>query len=340
MDNDDRLLSEGKGMNENHEIKFRERVLNKSFLDRFYVDNTCSKRYHYTSPEGLMGILKTRTFYFTDSQFLNDFREKININDELKLFWKENQKNYDIKFVNLIKNIRVTQYEDNSFSYIDNHNETMCRYFVLSLSMNEDSLTMWKYYSKNGEYNGYCIEVFDYALTDEWIDRVTGVTVIASKVEYCSDEKQELILRSVDRLYKIWKSYEFSEMLDNKIIKEFTSWVSVEALFFKDECFQDEQETRYVAIVPTNKLNTLHYTYKEKEYKMYDFRIVNGVFTPFIRMPFNYWNEEVCLAISSIGIGPSANSEQKEAGLEQLIRSLDYKLDECKIYKSKIPVRY
>ena len=161
MDNDDRLLSEGKGMNENHEIKFRERVLSKSFLDRFYVDNTCSKRYHYTSPEGLMGIFKTRTFYFTDSQFLNDFREKININDELKLFWKENQKNYDIKFVNLIKNIRVTQYEDNSFSYIDNHNETMCRYFVLSLSMNEDSLTMWKYYSKNGEYNGYCIEVFD-----------------------------------------------------------------------------------------------------------------------------------------------------------------------------------
>ena len=35
---DDRLLSEGKGMNENHEIKFRERVLSKSFLDRFYVD--------------------------------------------------------------------------------------------------------------------------------------------------------------------------------------------------------------------------------------------------------------------------------------------------------------
>lgn len=139
MDNDDRLLSEGKGMNENHEIKFRERVLSKIFLDRFYVDNTCSKRVTIPTLEGLMGIFKTRTFILSDSQFLNDFREKININDELKLFWKENQKNYDIKFVNLIKNIRVTQYEDNSFSYIDNHNETMCRYFVLSLSMNEDS---------------------------------------------------------------------------------------------------------------------------------------------------------------------------------------------------------
>lgn len=57
-------------------------------------------------------------------------------------------------------------------------------------------------------------------------------------------------------------------------------------------------------------------------------------------MPFNYWNKEVCLAISSIVIGPSANLEQKEAGLEQLIRSIDYKVDGCKIYKSKIPARY
>ena len=77
MDNDDRLLCEGKGMNDNHELKFRERVIDKRFLSRFNEDNTPSRRYHYTSPEGLMGILKTRTFFFTDSQFLNDFREKL-----------------------------------------------------------------------------------------------------------------------------------------------------------------------------------------------------------------------------------------------------------------------
>ena len=252
------------------------------------------------------------------------------------MFWSGNQKNYDKRFASLIKNVRVTEYEDNGFSYIDNNKENMCRYFVLSLSLNGDSLTMWKYYSKNGTYNGYCIGLFDYALADEWMDRVTGVAVIASKVEYFTSEKQSIILNIVDRLYKIWKSYE----LDDKIIKEYTSWISVEALFFKDECFQDEQETRYVAIVPTAKLNSLYYVYKEKEYKMYDFRMVNGVLTPFIKMPFNDWNVDECWAIDSIRIGPSANSDQKKAGLEQFIKSLDYKLYECEIYKSEIPVRY
>ena len=111
MDNDDRLLSEGKGMNENHEIKFRERVLSKSFLDRFYVDNTCSKRYHYTSPEGLMGIFKTRTFYFTDSQFLNDFREKININDE-------NLSVYPISFILRKEGLCLYCYNTNNNEYV------------------------------------------------------------------------------------------------------------------------------------------------------------------------------------------------------------------------------
>ena len=66
---------------------------------------------------------------------------------------------------------------------------------------------------------------------------------------------------------------------------------------------------------------------------MYDFRMVNGVLTPFIKMPFNDWNVDECWAFDSLKIGPSANSDQKKAGLEQFIKSLDYKLHECKIYK-------
>ena len=71
-------------------------------------------------------------------------REKVNINEELDLFWKRNRRNYDRDFYNLINRIRVTQYEDSGFSYLDNYSEKPCRYFVLSLSMNGDSLSMWK----------------------------------------------------------------------------------------------------------------------------------------------------------------------------------------------------
>ena len=339
-DSDDRLLSDGVGLNCNHEKRVQERLKFKPFLSSFDYDTVNSPRFHYTSPEGLMGILKTRTFFFTDSQFLNDFREKVNINKELDIFWFINRKKYDKRFFSLLSNIRITQYEDSGFSYIDNFSDKPCRYFVLSLSTDGDNLSMWKYYSKSGNYNGYCISLFDAALTDEWIDRITGAAVISGKVEYFSKDKQDIILQTVERLYSIWQSYDYSNMLDDKIAKEFTSWMSVEALFFKDECFADERETRYVAIVPTDALNDLYYEYKGNKYKMYDFRIVNGMFIPYIKMPFNDYNKSVCWAINSICIGPSGDDEQKEVGLRQFICSLDYEFEKCPIIKSTIPVRY
>ena len=340
IDFDDRLLLYGTGMNDAHQKKVKERIVDKRFLPTFCYDNTASKKYHYTSPEGLKGIMETRTFFFTDSQFLNDFREKININDELTSFWKNSGRMYEKEFSSLLRNIRVEEYEDSGFSYILDHSETKCRYFVLSLSTDSDSLSMWKYYAKNNSYDGYCLGLFSIALTDEWIDRVSGVSVISSQVEYRSEDKQLIIKRAVDRLYDIWKSYEISDVLNEKIQKEFSSWLSVEALFFKDECFSDERETRYVAIAPVDSLRDLQYTYKGCTYKMYGFRFVNGVLTPYIKMPFSDWNREACWAIDYIGIGPSANADQKEAGLRQFIRSLDYKLENCSIIKSEIPVRY
>ncbi len=340
IDSDDRLLRDGIGLNVNHEKRFQERILKKAFLEPFIYDNTNKKRFHYTSPEGLIGILKTRTFFFTDSQFLNDFREKVNINEELDYYWRYNRREYNREFYNLLSKIRITNYEDDGFSYLDSLSEKKCRYFVLSLSMDGDNLSMWKYYSKTENYNGYCLELFPYALTDEWIDRTTGAAVIAGMVEYYTEDKQKIIFKTVERLYSIWQSYEHSELLNQKIVKEFSSWMSVKALFFKDECFEDERETRYVAIVPTDELNNIFYEYKGNKYKMYDFRIVNGICIPFIKMPFNDWNQDVCWAIRSIRIGPSGNDEQKEAGLKQFIRSLDYEFDTCDILKSRIPVRY
>ena len=206
--------------------------------------------------------------------------------------------------------------------------------------MIDDSLSMWKYYSKSENYNGYCLRLFPYALNDEWIDRVTGAAIISSKVEYYSDNKQRIIAEAVEQLYSIWESYNYSEKLNQKIIKEFHSWISVEALFFKDRCFEDEQETRYIAIVPTAKLNEIFYEYKGIRYKMYDFKIQNGVLVPYIKMPFNDWNQDTCWAIDRIRIGPSTNADQKALGLKQFMDSLDYKFEDCQVVKSAIPVRY
>lgn len=298
--------------------------------------------YHYTSPEGLLGILRNRQIFFTDGQFLNDFRERLEINNELDHFWYKNKSNYDLNFYELLNSIRISGYEDTDFTYIDGQKEMVsCRYFIMSSSRNKDSLSMWKYYSKNGTYNGYNIALFTLALVDEWIDRETGVAVESGDVIYNSHEKQSKILNEVEKIYRIWCKYRHSKKLNLKIVRDFKAWISYASLFFKHECFSTEEEYRFVAIAPQDKLNSLFYVDRQQQnVKMYDFRLINGVLVPYLKMPFCCYNEEECWAIDGIGVSPTQNGDQIIPGLTQFIKSLDYTLPNFKIRKSDIPLRY
>lgn len=311
----------------------------------FCTDSYSGGFYHYTSPEGLKGILSSRTLFFTDCQFLNDYNERININDDLEEFWWKNGKYYDEKFMTLLNDIRINEYEDYGFSHmesdeVDGMPSTLTRYFVLSTSFEKDSLNMWKYYAKNGSYDGYCIRLEKYALSDEWDYRKTGVAVSDGKVLYYSDEKQEAIRNAVDKLYDIWCEYKVCLSLNQKIIDDYKSWISVASLFFKNECFFGEYEYRFIAAVPVNKLRYLTYDRNGSAQKMYDFRLSNGVLTPYIKMPFNLFMKDECWDIRSIGISPALNNTQKELGLKMFLQSLDYDLAKCDIYHSNIPLRY
>jgi hypothetical protein len=297
--------------------------------------------YHYTSPEGLSGILKNRHIYFTDCQFLNDFQERIQINDELSYFWSTNRNDYDRDFYNLLCSVRIDAYEDDDFSYTERSDVAVtCRYFVLSTSYEKDSLSLWKYYAKNGSYNGYNVGLYTSALVDIWIDRDVGVAIEDGHVLYTRKEKQNKVHDAVEELYAEWCKYKRSENLDNKIRREFKAWISFASIFFKSESYSSEKEYRFVAIAPKDKLMNLSYEYRGQSVLIYDFRIVNGVMTPYIKIPFCSWNIDECWAISNIGIGPSLHSDQMKIGIQQMIQSLDYKLCNYTIDKSNIPLRY
>lgn len=329
-----------------HKKRYGKHTMTDIILSRHHgATSYASVFYHYTSPEGLKGILKNRVIFFTDCQFLNDYDERLQINDELELFWKENKRNYDTSFVSLLKNIKISNYEDNEFSYISRNKdydteEITSRYFVFSTSFNPDSLSLWKYYSKNNRYDGYCIGFATYALSDEWIDMDTGVAIEDGTVIYSSAEKQDMIFKVVEKLYDEWCIYKVSDDFNKRIVREFKSWVSITSLFFKNECFEDEKEYRFVAIAPSKKLKALSFDYNGYKEKMYDFRIVDGTLIPYIKIPFNFWNSENCWPISSIGISPSINYEQKKLGVEHFIKSFDYSFPNLQIYHSKVPLRY
>lgn len=302
--------------------------------------------YHYTSPEGLKGILTSSSFYFTDCQYLNDIKERVNINEDIEDFWGSYTKEYDPEFCKLIDKIRVNEFEDAEYAYSESDRDdgfpnAISRYFVFSTSMRGDSLNMWKYYSKDNAYNGYCIRLKKENLSNEWGIGDYDIAFEEGEVIYDNVEKVNIIHKAVNILYDYWCRYEISSSIDKKIQKDFKSWLSITSLFFKHASFRDEEEYRYVAICPICKLNDLCYAPRNgNAFKMYNFRIVNGVFTPYIMIPFcdapNQYNE----TISKVMISPSANCEQRKLGLVAYIKALNYPLTEDKIEYSSVPLRY
>ena len=62
---------------------------------------------------------------------------------------------------------------------------------------------------------------------------------------------------------------------------------------------------RFVAIVPKSILKDIYYERVDgTRVKMYDFRSVNGVITPYIKMPLFGWNTEENWITSQIVVGP------------------------------------
>lgn len=182
--------------------------------------------------------MKNREIFFTDSQFLNDYNERMSINKELDYFWGRNDKLYHKKFLELLKDLRVNKYEDSGYSYLSKEGTlSNCRYFIFSTSYEKDCLSMWRYYSKNNNVIGFNLEFSSIALDDEWFSRETSVAVETGEVIYNQNDKQDKILNAVNKLYNVWSVYKESQLLDDKIVNEFNSWILIASLFYKDVDF-------------------------------------------------------------------------------------------------------
>lgn len=102
--------------------------------------------YHYTSPDGMKGILENKTIRFSDRYFLNDSSEGTYIMDLC------------------IKNIEILVPNHDKFKYellkrCGERKEKPQRddFYVhqCSFSKYEDSLALWNYYTKGNNIQGY-----------------------------------------------------------------------------------------------------------------------------------------------------------------------------------------
>ena len=83
--------------------------------------------YHYTSPDGILNILRDKTLWFTDCQYLNDIEEFIYIKEPFKEAYEKITKERSEKRENLydfIESFFASPYEVMGIRDINNQLDT------------------------------------------------------------------------------------------------------------------------------------------------------------------------------------------------------------------------
>lgn len=221
--------------NENGGAKIELSNSVKRFVQK-YVSRFPEKKtlFHYTTIDGLFGIIEANDIYVSHVRYLNDVSE-VKHGQELA--------------INTLRNL-ATKQRFGEFSKVLEHAAGALSeggvkdYFVASFSTASDDLTQWRSYGKE---NGVCIE-FDlssqHSFVHFWSPRL-------ARAVYRPGDKLRLVLFWVHRYLAEYRdelkrsnampdwAYEaYAKSLAQKLGHEFSR--------FKHDCFSSEQETRLI----------------------------------------------------------------------------------------------
>ena len=153
--------------------------------------------YHYTSGNALKSIVEDKKIRFSDIRCMNDYGEQ-------SLFVQAIIKEAALEpFKDIIRPEIYETYEKEVVNQIEmKMAEQRC--FILSCSLNEDSLPMWNYYSKGDNYGGYniglnIVEVIKYIYKNV-IEKIEGSTILFGKVAYCNSD--DIVRTCLNNVFK------------------------------------------------------------------------------------------------------------------------------------------
>ena len=306
--------------------------------------------YHYTSPEGLLGILNDKTLRFSDCQFLNDKSEYLHIKAPLKtalsLAMKHLHFDYFQSLMDQIPDnfedihLKITQGQRGGGIFMKRLNR---RYFVLCASYERDSLNMWNYYTKGGNYQGYNLEINLRTLLECFsITKIKDIDIFCGRVIYEEEEQieilKELLIQADENLHNEleklkgydddYKDYiELNDVAIDEAIGNLLSQIERYRLFFKDTAFSNEKEFRFV--IRASMLNGVIDPVLKP-----NFCVKNGIVTPFFQL--SYRNKQI---INSITLSPMLDKNLAEIGLKKFLAFKKHSKT-IQIRQSVIPIRY
>lgn len=286
--------------------------------------------FHYTSINALESIMRHSRLWVTRSDFLNDRSEMHYLRDIIngvcsRIFYPDNMV-HKIFLDSLLKMIHSDFFSN---SYIKNT-------FILSLTENSDSLSLWSNYSKHDGYNiGLNVENLRMCLP------VMGFS--EGRILYNQENQINIIKDEIIKVFDIWKNecdtndIQFlSKILQETLLLRFMHY----ALFFKHPAFCQEEEYRIAFSRGSIKMLNEHKPeVVEDKYWFEKYRTANGVFVPYLDIPVRYGlGPSGKIPLSSICIGPKNNMDNAEVGIKTFIDSLGF--TGVSIRKSAIPLRF
>ncbi|BBH24142.1 hypothetical protein Back11_54870 [Paenibacillus baekrokdamisoli] len=141
--------------------------------------------YHYTSASGLLGIISNECLWVSKSNYLNDISETKYINELIVDAGRE---------LNLSSNVMYMIMSEKAYiEYGSNGDVNGQNYYILSLTVNPDSLTLWSNYSS---YYGYNIG-FEGGALREILEK--SPMNVDGRVIYDRDAQIELIRKEIEK---------------------------------------------------------------------------------------------------------------------------------------------
>ena len=277
---------------------------------------------HYTTLEGLKGILNTRSSWCTDTSSLNDpmeleYGKKLiidKLNEEIKS--EEN---------NTIKKLL-----DNLVLYVNIFNKHLYRVFIACFCEDDNLLSQWRAYAGKGV--GYNIG-FNFETDTKFSHNPENLSdeshIILRKIIYNVNEQSKIINRSIAIIIEEAKRVE--EYFSNRggLPEAWPSQAALETvntLFdiitsFKNPAFREEQEWRLIKVIDPDQLTEL-----------LQFRDLNGRLTPYISTLI-YENDEdnYFCPISKIRFGPVLDEKITKSNLELFVKKAASSANNIKI---------
>jgi hypothetical protein len=268
---------------------------------------------HYTTAQGLIGILKSNVLWASNLYYMNDFSElrystnliESELDRAIKSSLKDSSESGPPKsLANLFAKL------EGSYSV-----------YASCFCKDEDKLSQWRAYSEKG--TGYCIGFAAKQLKQS--QKIGSYTLFLKNVIY--DRKIQ------EKQIRVFVSKFVSEIRDNKIavdpFRVFMAEAFEAACSFKNPAFSQEKEWRVIALnLETDNVDALH------------FREVQGTVVPYIEMRFPTLepDKKDHLPIVEIIQGPLVDPALGEKSLKLLLKKYGY--DNVEVRRSKVPIRF